>query len=239
MFQLEMSLENWRRKLADSNSFTKADIDELESHLLDEIDTLKKNTLTEEEAFYVACSRIGSVDLLSSEFSKINFNVIWLKKFLWLLSGYILIYFFQRLINILSVFASLTVFRFTALSSYKMAGLSLLINVIFSTIILCLLFLPKYMILSRLQSKFNFLFIYKRWLLVIVFFLFTVMNTIGFNLINALLARQIAISPYGDIIYGQNIFMLIWMASLCLLFLFLSFKNYNAEEKSRQESLHH
>lgn len=232
MFQLEMSLENWRRKLADSSSFTKPDIDELESHLLDEIDALKKQKLTDEETFYVACSRIGSVDLLSDEFGKINFNVIWLKKFLWLLSGYILINFFQRLISTLSVFAAAEVFSFTALSSYKAVGLTLIINIIFSIVVLCLLFLPKYMLLSRLQSKFNFLFTYKRWLLIIVFLIFTIMNTIGFNLIYALFAKQIEISQYGDIIYGQNIFMLIWTITLCLLFLFLAFKNYNIEKKS-------
>ncbi|KZL90305.1 permease prefix domain 1-containing protein [Clostridium magnum] len=72
MFRLKDSIEIWKQKLSNSNSFTNSDIEELESHLLDEIEILKEKELTEEEAFYVASSRLGSVELLSSEFTKIN-----------------------------------------------------------------------------------------------------------------------------------------------------------------------
>lgn len=46
MFQLDKSLEDWKGKLINSNTMTESDVDELESHLLDEIDELKGKNLT-------------------------------------------------------------------------------------------------------------------------------------------------------------------------------------------------
>jgi hypothetical protein len=231
MFQLNKSLEDWRRKLTNSNSLTKSDVDELESHLLDEIDALKEKGLTEEESFFVACGRIGSTDLLSNEFSKVNFNFIWLKKFLWLLSGYLIISFSQQLSGTLSCFLTATVSEITTLSSNGMTYLNLALNIIFSTLLLCLLFLPKYMLISSFQSKFNSLLVHKKWLLIIVFLLFIFMNTIGFTLLKGLLVRIIMTSQYGYLIAGEVGFTVIWSVILCLLFVILSFKSYGEQSK--------
>lgn len=227
MFQLKKSLEDWKKNLNTSNALTESDIEELESHLLDEIDSLKLKNLTDEESFYVACSRIGSTDLLTNEFSKININYIWLKKILWLLSGYLLIGFCQQLTSISSTFITGLVVKFTDLSTNGMMYLNLVLNFILSAIVLCALFLPKLMIISNVYSKFNYLFNYKRWLLISTFIIFFIMTSIGFLSLKIVLTRIVPVWQLGYIQSGEMIFTLIWPAALCLMVLFLSLKNHN------------
>lgn len=225
MFQLEKSLMDWKKKLSASNSLTSSDIEELESHLLDEIDSLKKKTLTEEEAFYVACSRIGSVDLLTSEYSIVNSNFLWIKKFLWLLSGYLIISFSEKLITTLSIFITTTFFKRIELHAHELTYISFAVNLLLSIVILCILFLPRIRGIAYFQSKFNYLLVYKKWLLVVVFIIFIFMNTIGFSFINLPIMRNVGISQYGYISVGREYSGLIWTITLCLLFILLSFSN--------------
>ncbi|GFP74716.1 permease prefix domain 1-containing protein [Clostridium fungisolvens] len=225
MFQLEKSLMDWKKKLSASNSLTNSDIEELESHLLDEIDALKKKTLTEEEAFYVACSRIGSVDLLTSEYSIVNSNFLWIKKFLWLLSGYLIISFSEKLITTLSIFITTTFFKRIELHAHELTYISFAVNILLSIVILCILFLPRIRGIAYFQAKFNYLLVYKKWLLVVVFIIFIFMNTIGFSFINLPIMRNVGMSQYGYISVGHEYSGLIWTITLCLLFILLSFSN--------------
>jgi hypothetical protein len=55
-----------------------SDIDELESHLKDEIDRLKSQGLSEQEAFIVGTHRLGKPDALADEFAKVN-ESLWLR----------------------------------------------------------------------------------------------------------------------------------------------------------------
>lgn len=229
MFQLEKSLIDWKKKLSDSNSLTSSDIEELESHLLDEIDALKKKTLTEEEAFYVACSRIGSVDLLTSEYSIVNSNFLWIKKFLWLLSGYLMISFSEKLVASLTIFIATTFFKEIDIYSNELMYISLAISTVLSMTILCILFLPRFRAIAYFQSKFNYLLVYKKWLLVIVFIAFIFMNTIGFFLLNLPMFRTVHMNQIAYISQGREYSGLIWTATLCLLFISLSFRNYKKQ----------
>lgn len=227
MFQLEKSLEDWKRNLNSSNSLTQPDIDELESHLLDEIDDLKQKNLTDEESFYVACSRIGSSDLLSNEFSKVNANYIWLKKILWLLSGYLLINFSYHLTSLLSLAATTAIYSFTRINLNGTTYLNLTLNAILSTTILCILFLPRFIIISKLYSKFNYLFNYKRHLLMFIFLLFIFMNSIGFNLLKAVFKLTEPMEQFGYMMMGESLFSLIWPAIICLMVMYLALKNHS------------
>ena len=71
-FNLADAVENWKKSLSDNYSMTSDNIEELESHLLDEIDDLKSKGLNEEEAFSIAIKQIGTKDFLVSEFGKVN-----------------------------------------------------------------------------------------------------------------------------------------------------------------------
>ncbi|GFZ32071.1 hypothetical protein CSC2_25970 [Clostridium zeae] len=230
MFQLEKSLSDWKKRLAASNSLTSSDIEELESHLLDEIDALKKKTLTEEEAFYIACSRIGSVDLLTSEYSIVNSNFLWIKKFLWLISGYLIIRFSEKLITTLSIFITTTFFKRIDLHAHELTYISFAINILLSITILCILFLPKIRGIAYFQAKFNYLLVYKKWLLVIVFIIFVFMNTMGFSYISLPMIRESVMSQqYGYISTGNQYSTFIWTTTLCLLFILLSFRSYKKQ----------
>lgn len=87
MFDLSNEIKKWRSNLAQSESLGKSDIDELESHLREEIDHLTASKLSEQEAFLVATHRLGDIDNLSEEFAKVNTSILWRKRLFWAGAG--------------------------------------------------------------------------------------------------------------------------------------------------------
>ncbi|HML73059.1 MAG TPA: permease prefix domain 1-containing protein [Anaerohalosphaeraceae bacterium] len=100
MFQLEIAIENWKQQLLQHQTMTAADIEELQIHLLEEMDALTATGLNQEEAFLIASRRIGNPNDISCEFAKINHGVIWKNRFFWMIIG----------ILILQIFSSCAVF---------------------------------------------------------------------------------------------------------------------------------
>ena len=78
---IEKIIGEWRNLCLSSGSIGNSDIEELEDHLREEIKTLTKKELTEEEAFLIAVRRMGNLPSLSKEFRKINTHDIWKKLF--------------------------------------------------------------------------------------------------------------------------------------------------------------
>lgn len=70
MFDLEKAIKSWRRKLRSSPAFEDGDVVELESHLRDEIDRLRGEGLSDEEAFQRASEEIGEPDSIGDEMYK-------------------------------------------------------------------------------------------------------------------------------------------------------------------------
>jgi len=87
MFDLNNSVLNWKNSLKSRDSFTTENIDELESHLNEQISDLNLAGLNDEEAFWVAQKRIGTIQSLDSEFTKINNLNVLNKKIYWMLTG--------------------------------------------------------------------------------------------------------------------------------------------------------
>ena len=87
MFDLNKSILNWKKSLQSCDSFTRENIDELESHLNEQIADLTETGLNDEEAFWVAQKRIGTIQSLNSEYTKINNLNILKKKIYWILTG--------------------------------------------------------------------------------------------------------------------------------------------------------
>lgn len=77
MFDLESKIKEWNDSLRNKGKFLHQDIVELESHLRDEIDSLTKKDLTEEESFIIAIKRLGNHEILSKEYGKVNTDIIW------------------------------------------------------------------------------------------------------------------------------------------------------------------
>ena len=86
-FDLNDALRQWREKMAASPTFRGADLDELEAHLRDSIQSLQTRGLSAHEAFWVAGSRLGENDLLEREFEKVNTERVWLNRVLWMVVG--------------------------------------------------------------------------------------------------------------------------------------------------------
>jgi hypothetical protein len=91
MFQLDQAIAKWRRKMAADGLKTRALLDELESHLRDDVERQMQSGHGVEPAFQAAVARLGQAGALKDEFSKIgetNEVIARLK------------YFFQRLAGI-------------------------------------------------------------------------------------------------------------------------------------------
>lgn len=80
MSALNRQIRFWRWQLYFKGAFTTDDIDELESHLRDEIDYLLRLGISEEEAFKQAVQRLGDADFLKAEYMKVNFFIAWGKR---------------------------------------------------------------------------------------------------------------------------------------------------------------
>ena len=65
---MNQSIKKWRSSLEQSEHLSPGKIDELESHLLDEIDALKTDLLSTEEKVLVASHRLGSVATLEKAY---------------------------------------------------------------------------------------------------------------------------------------------------------------------------
>lgn len=77
MFDLELNIRSWSDHLRARGNFKDTDILELENHLRDEIEDLIKSGLTQDEAFLISVKRLGNVNLISQEYSKINTENLW------------------------------------------------------------------------------------------------------------------------------------------------------------------
>jgi hypothetical protein len=72
MFDLEKSIADWRRQLLAAGIKTPVPLEELESHLRDEIEQRRKWGRSEAEAFTTAVQKIGQAHLVQSEFEKVE-----------------------------------------------------------------------------------------------------------------------------------------------------------------------
>ncbi len=87
MFDLNEQIIKWRSNLAQSQTLDSSDIDELESHLREEIEHLTGLKLSDEEAFWVANHRLGSTDSLAGEYAKINRSSIFRRSLSLMITG--------------------------------------------------------------------------------------------------------------------------------------------------------
>ena len=87
MFDLNQGIAEWRSNLAKSEAMDALAVDELESHLREEIESLASVNLTEEESFWLARRRLGGAGDLSGEFAKINRSAVLKGRLFWMAAG--------------------------------------------------------------------------------------------------------------------------------------------------------
>src|SRR5215813_10428213 len=74
---LEEQIAQWRAYLRRRRAISGPDVEELESHLRDQLVALTDAGLAEDEAFLVAVKRMGSLDALSREFAREYSERLW------------------------------------------------------------------------------------------------------------------------------------------------------------------
>jgi hypothetical protein len=83
MFDLEPSITEWRRQMLAAGLKSGVRLDELESHLREEISALKSAGASDAVAFEQAVARLGSPHSVYTEFNKIRVGHIWPVKIGW------------------------------------------------------------------------------------------------------------------------------------------------------------
>ena len=74
---LEEQIAQWREYLRRRRALDGPDVEELESHLRDQVTALTGAGLATDEAFLVAVKRMGSLDALSREFAREHSERLW------------------------------------------------------------------------------------------------------------------------------------------------------------------
>lgn len=77
MEPLESQIAEWRGFIARGSALDGGDVEELETHLRDQIAELEAAGLATDEAFLVAVKRMGSIDALSREFAREHSGRLW------------------------------------------------------------------------------------------------------------------------------------------------------------------
>jgi hypothetical protein len=70
MFNLDTAITEWRQQMLDAGIKTPVPLEELESHLRDDIERQMTSGLNAQQAFEAAVQRIGQADVIDSEFKK-------------------------------------------------------------------------------------------------------------------------------------------------------------------------
>jgi len=76
MFDLEQSIADWRRQMLAAGVKTPVPLEELESHLREEIERQVKSGLSEPIAFEVSVKQVGQPQSLRNEFQKVERNIM-------------------------------------------------------------------------------------------------------------------------------------------------------------------
>jgi len=75
--ELDVLISEWRSYVSSHREVAADDVEELEAHLRDQVETLRSAGLADDEAFLVAVKRLGSLDALSREFAREHSERLW------------------------------------------------------------------------------------------------------------------------------------------------------------------
>lgn len=76
MFQLEDSIADWRQQMLAAGVKSPVPLDELESHLRDDVEEQERSGLSTQQAFEAAVHRMGQAGEIRSEFETASSSII-------------------------------------------------------------------------------------------------------------------------------------------------------------------
>ncbi|WP_316847182.1 hypothetical protein [Pedobacter psychrodurus] len=139
-FNLDQAIFNYVGLIKAQGSLMGSDADELTGHLYDSTETLHKMGLSEQEAFMVACKRIGNVELLAEEYGKVNMSLKHNKIWAYLLVGFNIFYGIPAI-----AFALIALFYWMVFRYFETSTLAVLIIITFHILFIAGIFsLLKY-----------------------------------------------------------------------------------------------
>jgi hypothetical protein len=215
-FDLNQAIHRWREDLLASPAFRSEDVEELQDHLQENMRTLQRNGLSEQEAFWVARNRLGETDALHQEFGRRNKRAIWLDRVLWMVVGSLGINALGSLVSSLATVTTLGVLQMGDTGR------------ILGPIILCAHVLGWMVLLTLAyragQGQDRWLDGIARWVSThplqsgLCIFGFLLLTRLGTGGVSALLARSMTPSAFGTLSMWQSsaylIHILLWPAIL-------------------------
>ncbi len=216
-FNLANCINHWKSILLENNNMTIDNVTELESHLLDEIVSLKESGLTEEEAFLISQKRLGNINLLTHEFSKVNSHAFFLNKIIPYIKGVLIFLAFFQIAE-LQINAFYLFFKPAGINnnSLNVASIILLIATI---IVFFTAFFFKYK-----KQLFNFHYFIKIPVLVSIVVLSKIMNMFSVFL---MVKNYMDIKNIKTLSYNLNIFK----STFVIILLIVSFLVYYKSKK--------
>ena len=202
MFNLDESIKDWRNDLNKNDVLSLDDLEELESHLMDEITVLKEKDLSEEEAFLVAKRRIGQNDIIEEEYKKVNHNKIWTNKLFYLFFGYICYHLILSLTNMISAFIIILFSISTPKYAYShsLSKLSFILHLFIFISLILFIYSNK---LTNMMNHFSNIKKSKKiFNIIIIISLIISIDIFSLPFISACLGVQ----SYGEIAIGSTLF---------------------------------
>lgn len=149
-FNLDQSIGNYIGLIGNQGSLTASDTLELTGHLHDATEALQKTGLSEEEAFVIACKRLGSEQTLTEEYSKVNYSVSINKIWAYLFIGFNLLYALPKL-----MFIGIALFYFYVKLYFGVSTLATVLVTVFHLLFIVLIWyiVQKKDKLSRFVEK--------------------------------------------------------------------------------------
>ncbi len=129
MFDLNGAISNWRQELGQNEALDSSDLNEMESHLRDEIEDLAGGGLSQEEAFIIAAHRLGEAGQIAAEFAKVHSSRVWRRRFFWMLTG-VLTFILAGALSAVAAKACATIAVFVGLRGYAVGAMESIVGVV-------------------------------------------------------------------------------------------------------------
>ena len=208
-FRIEKGIEIWKAGLIQNSNMTQDNVEELESHLLDEIHELQEIGLSLEESFLIAKKRIGKTKELANEFGKVNKGVNLRNRILPYLKGILCFLAFMSTTDLLTNALVLLGDKFGFNSYLNWISIALLI--VFSLI--------PFAIIVRKYKTHDFPI---NHLMSIPFLVITVMITKSLTYLTLIyMSRHIQVEIFGSLRMNFSVFGLVFSLLILILSSFI------------------
>lgn len=221
MFDLSKEISNWRTNLSQKQTCVSSDLDELESHLKDEIDQLEKKDLSQQEAFMVATHRLGDTDALAGEFAKVNKSLLLRKKLFYAVCG---VFAFMSASYIAAAFSKV-ILMLATLCGYR-GYTAATVEMVSKVAIFALMILMWYIIAIKMDphgQRFSNTADTRKGKLVLLMIplLLIVFHMSALYIPNSVIFRTLGVEEYSQIMVPARFMQIAWMFMPVIIMLLL------------------